>query len=227
MHSRAWLCRVSWEKLSVVMAQYFAIHPKNPQGRLIQQAAHIVRGGGIIVYPTDSSYALGCHIGDKEAVERLRRIRGVDEDHHLTLVCKDLSEIARYAQVENRIYRMLRAATPGSYTFILRASKEVPKRLQHPKRRTIGIRVPDHLVVRELLDALDEPLLSTTLMLPGDDLPLHDMDEIQERVGSRVDCIIDSGPCGVQPTTVVDLSAEWPVLVRQGKGDPAVFGARA
>lgn len=209
------------------MAQYFVIHRKNPQGRLIQQAAEIVRRGGIIVYPTDSSYALGCHIGDKAATERLRKIRGIDEHHHLTLVCSDLSEIARYAEVENRSYRMLRAATPGSYTFILRATKEVPRRLQHSKRRTIGIRVPDHEVVRELLNALGEPLLSTTLLLPGDELPLHDMDEIQERMASQVDCIIDSGACGIEPTTVVDLSAEWPILIREGKGDPNVFGVAA
>ncbi len=209
------------------MAKYFVVHPRNPQGRLIQQAAEIVRRGGIIVYPTDSSYALGCHIGDKAATERLRKIRGIDEHHLLTLVCSDLSEIARYAEVENRSYRMLRAATPGSYTFILRATKEVPKRLQHPKRRTIGIRVPDHVVVRDLLNALGEPLLSTTLTMPGDDLPLHDMDEIQERMDNQVDCIIDGGACGIEPTTVVDLSADWPVLVRAGKGDPNIFGVAA
>ena len=206
------------------MAQYFAIHSKNPQGRLIQQVARIVRDGGILVYPTDSSYALGCHIGDKAAMERMRRIRGIDEQHHLTLVCSDLSEISHYAHVENRIYRMLRAATPGSYTFILRASREVPKRLQHPKRRTIGIRVPDHAVVKDLLRELGEPLISTTLMLPGDDLPLHDMDEIREKLDASVDCIVDSGSCGVEPTTVVDLSDEGPVVVRQGKGDLAIFG---
>lgn len=206
------------------MAQYFAIHPKNPQARLVAQVASLVRNGGILVYPTDSSYALGCHIGDKAAMERLRRIRGVDDQHHLTLVCSDLSEISRYAFVENRIYRMLRAATPGSYTFILRATREVPKRLQHPKRRTIGIRVPDHRVVGDLLRELGEPLLSTTLMLPGDDLPLHDMDEIRERLDALVDCIVDSGPCGVEPTTVVDLSDDWPVLIRRGRGDPEIFG---
>ena len=206
------------------MAQYFVIHPKNPQGRLIHQAAQIVRQGGIIVSPTDSSYALGCHIGDKAATDRMRQIRGIDEHHHLTLVCSDLSEIARYAQVGNRAYRMLRAATPGSYTFILRASREVPKRLQHPKQRTIGIRVPDHIVVHDLLKELGEPLLSTTLLMPGEELPLADMDEIKERMADSVDCIIDAGHCGVEPTTVVDLSDEWPVVVRPGKGDPSVFG---
>lgn len=206
------------------MAQYFSIHPKNPQSRLIRQAAEIIRQGKIVVYPTDSSYALGCHVGDKNAMERLRRIRGVDEEHHLTLVCNDLSEISRYAQVENQAYRLLRAATPGSYTFILRATREVPKRLLHPKRRTIGIRVPDHAVVRDLLNELGEPLLSTTLILPGDDLPLWDMDDIKERMGPQVDLIIDSGSCGVEPTTIVDLSDETPQVVRVGKGDPALFG---
>lgn len=209
------------------MAQYFVIHPKNPQARLIRQAAEIVRGGGVIVYPTDSSYALGCHLGDKEAMERLRRIRGVDEHHHLTLVCSDLSEIARYAQVENQAYRLLRAATPGSYTFILRASREVPKRLLHPKRRTIGLRVPDHPVVRDLLTELREPLLSTTLILPGDELPMREMDDIRERLESRVDLIIDSGSCGVEPTTVVDLTAEVPTITRMGKGDASVLGMAA
>lgn len=209
------------------MAQYFVIHPKNPQTRLVRQAADIIRRGGIVVYPTDSSYALGCHLGDKSAMERLRRIRGVDEHHHLTLVCGDLSTISRYAQVENQAYRLLRAATPGSYTFILRATREVPKRLLHPKRRTIGLRVPDHAVVKALLSELGEPLLSTTLILPGDALPLWDMDDIRARTAQLVDLIIDSGSCGVEPTTVVDLSEEVPEVTRVGRGDPAVFGMAA
>lgn len=209
------------------MSQYFIIHPKNPQIRLIRQAAGIIRGGGVVVYPTDSSYALGCHIGDKGAMERLRRIRGVDEHHHLTLLCSDLSELARFAQVENQAYRLLKAGTPGSYTFILRATREVPKRLLHPKRRTIGLRVPDHAVVRDLLRELGEPLLSTTLILPGDELPLWDMDDIRARLAHQVDLIIDSGSCGVDPTTVVDLSGEVPEITRVGKGDPALFGMAA
>jgi len=209
------------------MAQYFAIHPKNPQPRLIRHAAMLVREGGVIVYPTDSSYALGCHLGDKTALERLRRIRGVDENHHLTLVCADLSAIARYAQVDNQTYRVLKAATPGSYTLILRATREVPKRLLHPRRKTIGLRVPDHNVVHALLNELGEPLLSTTLMLPGDPLPLAEMEDIRGRLEHVVDLIIDSGSCGLEPTTVVDLSEGGPTLVRQGRGDPAVFGLAA
>lgn len=206
------------------MSQYFVIHPVNPQLRLIRKAADIVRAGGIIVYPTDSCYGLGCHIGDKTAMERLRVIRQVDEKHPFTLVCRDLSEIATYAKVDNRQYRLLKAATPGCYAFILEATREVPKRLQHPSRRTIGLRIPDHPVVNALLAELNEPLLSSSLILPGDDLPLNDPDEIRERLEHQVDLILDSGACGLEPTTVVNLTGDEPVIERVGKGDTALFG---
>ncbi|HUL42081.1 MAG TPA: L-threonylcarbamoyladenylate synthase [Burkholderiales bacterium] len=206
------------------MAQFFSIHIDNPQRRLIRQAAAIIRDGGVIVYPTDSCYALGCHIGDKNAMRRIREIRSVDEKHHFTLVCRDLSEISRYARVDNRQYRLLKAATPGSYTFILRASREVPKRLQHPKRKTIGLRVPNHAVVRELLGEMNEPLLSSTLLLPGDNMPLNDATEIRNRLEHSVNLVLDGGPCGVEMTTVVDLTEEIPLLLRKGKGSPSVFG---
>ncbi|HTE14936.1 MAG TPA: L-threonylcarbamoyladenylate synthase [Burkholderiales bacterium] len=205
------------------MAQYFIIHPVNPQARLIRQAAEIVRAGGVIVYPTDSCYALGCHIGDKAAMERMRAIRQVDERHHFSLVCRDLSEIATYAKVDNHQYRMLKAATPGCYAFILEATREVPRRLQHPSRRTIGLRIPDHPVVGALLDELKEPLLSSTLMLPGETVPLNDPHEIRERLDHQVDLILDAGSCGVEPTTVVNLTGTEPVIVRAGKGDTARF----
>lgn len=206
------------------MAQFFSIHPDNPQARLIRQAAEIVRQGGVIVYPTDSCYALGCHLGDKDAMLRIRTIRQVDERHHFTLVCRDLAEIAKYAKVDNWVYRLLKANTPGSYTFILQATKEVPRRLQHPKRATIGLRVPQHPVAHALLDELGEPLLSSTLLLPDDEFPLNDAEEIRERLERQVDLILDCGPCGVEPTTVIDMTAETPVLIRNGKGDLAPFG---
>ena len=206
------------------MAQLFTIHPENPQPRLIRQAAEIVRGGGVIVYPTDSCCALGCRIGDKAAMERIRAIREVDERHHLTLVCRDLAEIGQYARVDNAQFRMLKATTPGSYTFILHATREVPKRLMHPSRRTIGLRVPDHKVAQALLDELGEPLLSSTLILPDDELPLNDAEEIRERLEHRIDLVIDAGPCGIVPTTVVDLTGDAPVITRLGKGSPAPFG---
>ena len=205
------------------MSQYFIVHPVNPQPRLISQAAEIVRKGGVIVYPTDSCYALGCHIGDKAAMERMRTIRQVDERHHFSLVCRDLSEISTYAKVDNQQYRLLKAATPGCYAFILEATREVPKRLQHPSRRTIGLRIPDHPVVRALLAELGEPLLSSTLTLPGDDLPLNDPDEIRERMDHQVDLILDAGSCGVEPTTIVNLTGPEPVIERVGKGDTARF----
>ena len=188
------------------MSQVFRIHPVNPQQRLLAQAADMIRGGQVIVYPTDSSYALGCHLGDKAALERIRRIRRTERDHDFTLVCRDLSEIASYAKVDNWAYRLLRSLTPGPYTFILKATHEVPKRLQDPKRRSIGIRVPDHRIVNALLDVLGEPIMSSTLLLPGDSAPLSDPDEIYDRVSPLVDLIIDGGATGIEPTTVVDLS---------------------
>lgn len=200
------------------MAQLFRIHPDNPQPRLIRHAAESVRGGGVIVYPTDSCYALGCRIGDKEAVERIRSIRKVDERHHLTLVCRDLAELGQYAKVNNSQFRLLKSATPGSYTFILHATREVPKRLVHPSRRTVGLRVPDHKVTHALLAELGEPLLSSTLILPGDDTPLNDIDEIRERLERAVDAVIDAGSCGIVPTTVIDLTGDMPVVRRTGKG---------
>jgi tRNA threonylcarbamoyl adenosine modification protein (Sua5/YciO/YrdC/YwlC family) len=206
------------------MAQYFVIHPQNPQRRLLQQAAGIVRGGGLIVYPTDSCYALGCQLGDKAAQERIRAIRRVGPQHHFTLVCRDLSEIAHYARVDNRQYRMLKSTTPGSYTFILQATREVPRRLQNARRNTIGLRVPGHAVVQALLAELGEPLLSSTLLLPGDDLPLNDAREIRERLEHEVDLVLDGGPCGIEMTTVVDLTGEVPVVARAGKGSLEPFG---
>ena len=209
------------------MAQYFAVHPEDPQQRLIRRAVDIVRKGGLMVYPTDSCYALGCHIGDKSAMERVRRIRQVDEHHHFTLVCRDLSELGQYAIVNNIQYRSLKASTPGSYTFILKASREVPKRLLNSKRNTIGVRVPDHNVVRALLEEMGEPILSSTLMLPGDELPLNDMDEIRTRLQHDVEVVLDGGSCGVEMTTVVDLTGDLPVVVRRGKGSTAPFGVSA
>ena len=209
------------------MAQYFVIHPQNPQRRLLQQAAQIVRQGGLIVYPTDSCYALGCQIGNKPAQERMRAIRELGPEHHFTLVCRDLSEIAHYARVDNRQYRLLKAATPGSYTFVLKATREVPRRLQNPRRNTIGLRVPDHEVVQGLLAELDAPLLSSTLLLPGDELPLNDAGAIRERLEHQVELILDGGPCGIEPTTVVDLTTEVPEVVRVGKGSLEPFGVTA
>jgi len=206
------------------VTQLFTVHPENPQARLIRQVADIVRGGGVIVYPTDSCYALGCHIGDKAAVERIRKIRQVGERHHLSLVCRDLAEISQYARVDNSQFRMIKATTPGSYTFILHATREVPKRLMHPSRRTIGLRVPDHRVAQALLAELREPLLSSTLLLPGDDLPLNDGEEIRDRLDREVDAVVDAGSCGIVPTTVVDLTGDAPVITRMGKGEPAAFG---
>jgi tRNA threonylcarbamoyl adenosine modification protein (Sua5/YciO/YrdC/YwlC family) len=205
------------------MAQYFHIHPDNPQTRLIRQAVAIIRDGGVVVYPTDSSYALGCHIGDKAAMERIRAIRRVGEDHNFTLVCRDLSDIASYAQISNTDYRILKANTPGAYTFILPATREVPRRLQHPKRKTIGLRIPEHAITQALLAELGEPLLSSTLILPGDDMPLNDPDEIRERLERQVDLVIEGGPCDINPTTVVALEDGVATVIRRGKGDPRPF----
>jgi len=206
------------------MAQFFSVHPANPQPRLMRRAADILRAGGVIVYPTDSCYALGCHLGDKSAVERIRTIRQVDRRHHFALVCRDLAEVGQYASMDNRQFRLLKAVTPGSYTFLLRASREVPKRLQHPSRRTIGVRIPDHRVVRALLAELGEPVLSSTLHLPGDDRPLNDGAEIRTRLERAVDVILDCGSCGIVPTTVVDLTGETPVIVRRGRGSVVSLG---
>ena len=205
------------------MSQFFTIHQDNPQPRLIKQAAEIVRSGLVIVYPTDSGYALGCHLGDKEAVMRIRKIRDVDDKHHMTLVCRDLSEIAHYSRVDNVQFRLLKSNTPGNYTFILNATKEVPKRLQHPKRNTIGLRIPDHPVALALLAELGEPLLSSSLILPGEEMAMHDAEEIRELLGHQVDLVIDGGMVGLDPTTVIDLTGEVPILVRRGKGDIKPF----
>lgn len=206
------------------MSQYFTLHPDTPQPRLIKQAVAILRNGGVIAFPTDSSYALGCHLGDKAAQDRIRAIREVDDKHHFTLMCRDLSEIAHYAQVDNRQFRLLKANTPGSYTFILEATREVPKRLQHPKRNTIGLRVPEHLVTLALLEELGEPIISMTLILPGDELPMHEAEEIRERLEKRLDLIVDAGACDVESTTVIDLTGDAPVLVRAGRGALQPFG---
>ncbi|MEY3263037.1 MAG: hypothetical protein RL717_514 [Pseudomonadota bacterium] len=206
------------------MSQFFQIHPDNPQLRLIKQAVQIVDSGGIIAVPTDSSYALVCHLDDKGAVERLRRIRGVDDKHHLTLLCRDLSEIAVYAKVDNRQYRLLKSATPGPYTFILEATKEVPRRLSHPSRKTIGLRVPEHAILQALLEELGQPLLGTTLIPQGETMPLNDPQEIRALLEKQVDLVIDGGSCRLEPTTVVDLSGDEPLVLRQGRGDSALFG---
>ncbi|HEY9102925.1 L-threonylcarbamoyladenylate synthase [Chitinimonas sp.] len=206
------------------MALYLSIHPDNPQARLIKQAVDIIRDGGVIAYPTESCYALGCHLGDKDALERIRRIRQVDDKHHFTLVCRDLSELATYARVDNRQYRYLKSAMPGPYTVILQATREVPRRVMQAKRSTIGLRVPEHKVVRALLDELGEPLLSSTLLLPGEDFAPTDGWEISQQLEHQLDAVIDGGACGTCVTTVIDLTESDPVLVRQGAGDVAVFG---
>lgn len=209
---------------TLFMSQFFQIHPENPQLRLIKQAVQIIDQGGIVALPTDSCYALVCHLDDKDAVMRLRRIRGVDEKHHLTLLCRDLSEIAQYAKVDNRQFRMLKAATPGAYTFILEATKEVPRRLSHPSRKTIGLRVPENQITHALLEELKQPLLGTTLILPDDDEPLTDPELVRARLEKQIDLVIDGGACSLIPTTVIDMTQEMPELIRQGRGDAALFG---
>ncbi len=201
------------------MAKFIEVHPDNPQPRRVAEIVETIREGGLIAYPTDSSYAFGCHIGDKRAMDRIRRIRRTDKNHNFTLVCSDLSEISTYARVDNWAYRMLKSMTPGPYTFILPATREVPKRLQHPKRRTIGLRVPDHPLVRAVLQELGEPIMSSTLLLPGDDLPLTDPLDIEDRIGHEIDLIIDAGPTGIEPTSVIDISEDRVEVLRVGRGD--------
>ena len=206
------------------MSQFFQIHPDNPQQRLINQAVDIVKSGGVIAYPTDSAYALGCHIGDKAAVDKIRRIRRLDDKHNFTLVCRDLSELGVYAKVVNSSYRLLKQNTPGAYTFILPASSEVPRRLMHPKRRQIGVRVPDNNIALALCEELGEPLMSTTLILPGDDTPMTDPYEIRSMLEHELNLVIDGGFCGYEPTTVVNMTGDAPEIIREGKGDPVPFG---
>lgn len=205
------------------MAQFFQVHPDNPQARLISQAADIIRQGGIIAYPTDSAYALGCYIGDKMALDRIRMMRRLDKDHNFTLMCRDLSEIATYARVDNQVFRLLKNHTPGPYTFILEGTSEVPRRLRHPKRKTIGLRVPDNKIALALLEELDEPLMSSTLLLPGDEYPLTDPYDIRDTLEHQLELVIDGGFCGMEPTTVVGLTEGTPELIRQGKGDFSTF----
>lgn len=206
------------------MARVVHIHPESPQPRLLVQAAEFIRNGAIVALPTDSCYALGCHLGDKEALDRIRLIRQMDDRHHLTLMVRDLSEIAHFARVDNAQYRLLKAATPGSYTFILEGTKELPRRVLHPKRKTIGLRVPDHPVALALLEELNEPLLTTTLQLPGDEFPLTEGWEIQDRLDAQLELILDGGPCGIEPTTIIDLTGSAPELVRAGRGSLDLFG---
>ena len=205
------------------MSQFLQIHPENPQPRLIAQAVAVLRGGGVICYPTDSGYALGCHIGDKAAKERIRRIRQLDEKHHFTLMCRDLSELGTYARVDNTAYRIIKQHTPGPYTFILKATSEVPRRLMNPKRKTIGLRVPDNIIALALLEQMGEPIMSVTLMLPGEDTPLIDPYDIRDQLGHSLDLVIDGGYCGMEPTSVIDLEEEVPVIIRRGQGDLSLF----
>ena len=205
------------------MSQFFQVHPDNPQARLIRQAAEIVRGGGVIIYPTDSSYAIGCQIGDKSAMDRIRQIRRLGDDHNFTLVGRSLSELSAYTKLDNPSHRMVKNLTPGPYTFILAATKQVPKRLMHPKRKTIGIRIPDNRVALALLEELNEPLLSSTLILPGDDMPMMDPYEMNQTLGHSVDVIIDGGYCGYEATSVIDLHQDSPIVLRAGKGDVSLF----
>ncbi|OYU13662.1 MULTISPECIES: L-threonylcarbamoyladenylate synthase [unclassified Limnohabitans] len=206
------------------MAQFFTVHPENPQARLLKQAVQLLKQGNVLAVPTDSSYALVCHLDDKNAADQLRRIRAVDDKHHLTLLCRDLSELANYARVDNRQFRAIKQATPGPFTFILEATKEVPRRLSHPQRKTIGLRVPEHKVLQELLALHGAPLLAATLIMPGEDAPLNDPQDIRERLEHQVGAVIDAGACSLEPTTVIDMSGDEPTLVRHGQGDPALLG---
>lgn len=205
------------------MSQFFHIHPDNPQKRLIAQACDIIRKGGLVVYPTDSGYALGCHIGDKSAMDNIRRIRQLDDDHNFTLVCRDLSELSTYAKVNNSVYRAIKSHTPGAYTFILPATKEVPRRLQHAKRKTIGLRIPDNNIALALLEELNEPLMSSTLIMPDEELPMVDAQDIVDRIGKQVDLVIDGGFCGSEPTTVIEYIDDLPEVARVGSADPSDF----
>ncbi|MEN0037525.1 MAG: L-threonylcarbamoyladenylate synthase [Cellvibrio sp.] len=205
------------------MAQFFQIHAENPQHRLIVQAADIIRKGGVVVYPTDSAYALGCHIGDKDALERIRSLRKLDKNHNFTLMCRDLSELATYARVDNQAFRLIKNHTPGAYTFILEATAEVPRRLLHPKRKTIGLRVPDNPIALALLAELGEPLMTSSLLMPGEEFPMTDPYDIRDTLEHFVELVIDGGYCGLEPTTVIDLTDQLPQLVRQGKGDFSPF----
>jgi len=207
------------------VAQFFQIHPENPQARLIKQAADILRGGGVIAFPTDSAYALGCHLGDKNAVDKIRAIRQLDKKHNFTLVCRDLSELATYAKVANSTFRSLKAHTPGAFTFILEATNEVPRRVMHPKRKTIGLRVPNNNIALELIAALGEPIMSTSLIMPGEEYPLTDPYDIRDTLQHQLDLVIDGGYCGMEATTVVDMTEETPVLIRQGLGQSEDFVA--
>ncbi len=206
------------------MAQFFSVHPDNPQGRLLKQAVQLLNQGQVLAVPTDSSYALVCHLDDKAAVDQLRRIRSIDDKHHLTLLCRDLSELANYARVDNRQFRLIKQATPGPFTFILEATKEVPRRLSHPQRKTLGLRVPDHKVLQELLELHGAPLIATTLILPGENDPLNDPEDIRERLQHMLGAVIDAGACALAPTTVIDMTDDEPLLLRQGHGDPALLG---
>ena len=206
------------------MAQFFTVHPDNPQSRLLKQAVQLLQQGRVLAVPTDSSYALVCHLDDKSAADQLRRIRAIDDKHHLTLLCRDLSELANYARVDNPQYRALKQATPGPFTFILEATKEVPRRVSHPQRKTIGLRVPDHKVLQELLSLHGAPLLATTLILPGESMPLNDPEEIRALLEHQVGAVIDAGACSLEPTTVIDMGGSEPELLRRGLGDPALLG---
>lgn len=207
------------------MAQFFQIHPENPQNRLIVQAADIIRKGGIVAYPTDCAYALGCHIGDKDALDRIRAMRDLDKNHNFTLMCRDLSELATYARVDNRVYRLIKNQTPGPYTFILEATAEVPRRLMHPKRKTIGLRVPDSPIALALLTELGEPIMTSSLLMPGEDYPMADPYDIRDTLAHHLDLVIDGGFCGIESTTVIDLTGDLPELIRQGKGDFSPFAS--